>query len=221
MDNDQPVQTQQEAVNQNAMPSGVSFPTVGQPKKSGGAKTLLIVGILVLVAILGFVIFKSATKVDETLAEPTPFDNLTTSNVDSTPIESSTPVATATPKPADKAKVTIEIQNGTGITGEAAYLQSQLKALGYTNLSVGNASSQNLTATEVTFSKALASSFVDEITTKLKSIYTSVTVKTSATQTGDAVIITGLRKNATPKASSTPVASASSTPTASPTPTAN
>jgi len=42
-----------------------------------GAKTLLIVGILVLVGILGFVIYKSASKGSSvTLTEPTPYDNL-------------------------------------------------------------------------------------------------------------------------------------------------
>lgn len=193
--------------------SGVSFPTIGQPKKSGGAKTLLMIGILILVGILGFVIFKSASKKSETaLTEPTPFENLTQ------PIEgeitSATP--TATPKPADKSGIKIQIQNGTGITGEAAYLQTQLKGLGYTNISVGNASAQNLTTTEVTFSGKLSSDIVNELTTKLNSIYQKVTTTTSSTSTFDAVIVTGLRKGATPKASAT----SSATPTPTPTPTA-
>ncbi len=189
--------------------AGVSFPTVGQPKKSGGAKTLLIVGILVLVAILGFIIFKnSSSNKTEDIVPTATFETAATS----TPAGSPTP----TPKPADKAKVKIEVQNGTGIPGEAAYLQTQLKTLGYTNVTVGNASSQDASKTTVTFSKTLASSVVDELTTKLKELYKEVEVKTSTTATSDAVIITGLRKGATSKPSATPTTKASATPTAKP-----
>ncbi len=222
MDDGQNSQNQEMPSQSN--PSSVSFPTVGQQQKSGGSKTLLVIGILILVAILGFVIYKSASKTDETLAEPTPFDNLTTSDegtVESTP----TPVAspTSTPKPADKSKVTIEVQNGTGITGEAAYLQTQLKDLGYTNVTVGNASSQNATDTTVTFAKTLAASTVDEITAKLKTLYQTVTVKTATTATTDVVIVTGLRKGATTKPAATLSGSATPRPsaTASPTPTSS
>lgn len=200
-----------------SQPSGVSFPTVGQqPKKSGAAKTLLVVGILVLVGILGFVIFKSATGKSETAnVEPTPFDNLTTPpQTAPSAAPSSTPLAT--PSATDKAKVDIQVQNGTGIAGEAAYLQTQLKNLGYTKVSVGNASSQDATSTQVTFSKTLDASVVAEITKQLNSLYTTVTTTTSASTTFDIVITTGLRKGSTPKPSATPVPSPSASPSASP-----
>lgn len=188
--------------------SGVSFPTVGEPKKANGAKTLLIVGVLILVGILGFVIYKSASNKNiETLSEPTPFDNLVA------PVEEpviSTPVATPAAVKVDKTKVKIQVQNGTGITGEAAYLQTQLKGLGYTDISVGNSSSQNLTATQVSFGSTLSSDVVTEITAKLKSLYQSVTVTTSASTTFDIVVTTGLRTGATPKPS------VSATPTSTP-----
>src|SRR4030042_6497064 len=75
-------------------PGGVSFPSVGQQTKSGGPKTILIAGILILVAVLGFVVYKQATKGSGT-TEPTPFDNLTTSSEATTV---STPSSTSTPK---------------------------------------------------------------------------------------------------------------------------
>jgi len=198
--------------------SGVSFPTVGGEKKSGGAKTLLIVGILVLVAILGFVIYKSATKKSEdSLLEATPFEDLTTPSSEQT-IESVTPA----PSPAatvDKAKVKIQVQNGTGITGEAAYLQTQLGGLGYKDIKTGNSTS-TVTATTVTFSNTLDSSVVTEITQKLNSIYQTVTSSTSSSSIFDAVIVIGLRKGATPKPSTAPTTVPSASPTASATPTA-
>ncbi|MEK7550850.1 MAG: LytR C-terminal domain-containing protein [Patescibacteria group bacterium] len=194
--------------------SGVSFPTVGQPKKSGGPKTLLVLGVLVLLGILGFVIFKNSSK----KVEPEP-----TSSSTLTPVEMLSPSASSTAKPADKSKVKIQIQNGTGITGEAAFLQTQLKTLGYTTVTVGNASSQDQTVTTVTFAKSLSSDSVDELTKKLKELYKEVEVKTVATSTNDVVIITGLRKGATVKPSATPTLKTSASPTvkasSSPTPT--
>lgn len=192
----------------------VSFPTVGEQKKSGGAKTLLIVGILVLVAILGFVIYKSASKKStDTSLEATPFDNLTTPSSEQT-IETVTPA----PSPAatvDKTKVKIQVQNGTGISGEAAYLQTQLGTLGYTNIKTGN-SDANVTTTTVTFSGTLDSSVVSEITQKLNSIYQTVTSSTSSSSTFDVVVVVGLRKGATPKPSVAPTTIPSASPSGSP-----
>jgi hypothetical protein len=194
--------------------SGVSFPTIGEPKKSGGAKTLLVVGILVLVGILGFVIYKSAAKKSATpISEPTPYDNLNT-----TTEETATPVAspTATAKPADKTKLKVQIQNGTGITGEAAYLQTLLKGLGYTDVTVGNSANQDLTATQVSYASTLTSDVTSELTTKLNSVYQTVTNSKSTSTTYDIVIITGLRKGATAKPSASPTATSTASPSASP-----
>lgn len=204
----------------NQAPS-VSFPGSPQSqKKSGGAKGLLIVGILILVAILGFVIYKSATNKGAAMTEPTPYDNLTTPSQNTgNDTETPTPKASSTPSASSKATLDIQVQNGTGIAGEAAYLQTQLSRLGYTKISVGNASSQNNTDTTVTFSSSVDSSIVTEITQKLKDIYQSVTSKTSGTQSADVVIVTGLRKGATakPAATTAPTTLPSASPTATPT----
>lgn len=216
MEEDQNQEVQAQEVLQGATPppsSGVSFPTVGEPKKSGGAKTLLIIGVLILVGILGFVIYKSASNKNEALSEPTPFENLIP------PSQEQTPVASPTPAAIDKTKVKIQVQNGTGIMGEAAYLQTQLKGLGYTNVVVGNSAQQNLTATQVSFASSLSSDVVTEITAKLNSVYQSVTTVTSTSTAYDVVITTGLRKGATPKPSTTPAPTTTATPTATPTPT--
>lgn len=184
----------------------VSFPTVGEQKKNGGAKTLLIVGILVLIGVLGYVIYKSASgeNAEEALTEPTPYENMVVEE-EPTVSPSATPVASPSAK-IDKEDIKIQIQNGTGITGEAAYLQNLLKDLGYTNITVGNSSTQDATDTEVSFSKSLASEVTNEINTKLTSVYQSVEKTSSTSTTYDVIIITGLRKGATskPTASSTP-----------------
>lgn len=220
MEENQTEQNQETQVSEPSFPKespNVSFPSVGSSQKSSGAKTLLIIGILILVAILGFVIYKSATSKNQTASsEPTPFDNLAAPQQEETV---STPAPTSTPKATDRSKVAIQIQNGTGITGDAAYLQTQLGNLGYTNIKVGNASVQNATVTEVTFAKTLDSSIVSEITQKLKTLYQEVKTTTSTSTTFDVVIITGLKKGATPKPSATPAGTSTPKATSTPTPT--
>lgn len=218
MEEGQNQETQTQEVRQETVPpptGGVSFPTVGEPKKTGGTKTLLIVGVLVLVGILGFVIYKSASNKsnEDILSEPTPFENL---NAPTEEVTVSSPTPSTAPVTVDKTKVKIQIQNGTGITGEAAYLQTLLKGMGYTNIVVGNSTQQDLTATQVSFASTLSSEVVKEITAKLNTVYQSVTTTTSASTAYDVVITTGLRKGTTPKPVATPKASV----TPSPTPTA-
>jgi len=144
--------------------NGVSFPTVGEQNKGGGAKTLLIIGILALIGILGYVIYKSATSDGATpsLTEPTPYQNTAAPIQEPTPVPSVSPSASPSAN-VDKTKVKIQVQNGTGITGEAAYLQTLLKGLGYTNVTVGNSTTQDNTDTEVSFSSSVSSDVVNEI----------------------------------------------------------
>lgn len=194
----------------------VSFPTVGGEKKNNGAKTLLIIGILVLVGILGYVIYKSASDKNssEDLTQPESYTNMIAP--EETPVSSEMPTSTPSSK-TDKAEIKVQVQNGTGITGEAAYLQNILKGLGYTNIAVGNSASQDKTETEVSFASSVPSDVVTEITNKLNATYQTVTKVSSTTTTYDVIIITGLKKGATVKPSATPVASPTATPKASPT----
>jgi hypothetical protein len=195
----------------------VSFPTVGEEKKNGGAKTLLIVGILVLIGILGYVIFKSATNKSSDLSESDTYENTAVIQEESTPVPSLAPTSSPSAS-VDKTETKIQVQNGTGITGEAAYLQTQLKGIGYTSVSVGNSAKQNQESTQVSFSASVPSSVVTEITAKLNSIYQTVTKVSSTSTTYDIVIVTGLKKGATPKPSVTPTSSPSSSPTPTATP---
>lgn len=176
----------------------VSFPSVTSSKKQKGAKTLLIFGSLVLIGVLGFAIFKSATKESSVRIEPTPIEGLNNNNVFE-PTPSPTPVPT--PNSEIRSKISIEVQNGTGIVGEAAYLQTQLSNLGYSDVTTANAAETG-TVTEVTFSNSVPESVVYELTQKLKSIYQNVNFKTSESLETDVLVITGLRRGSTPIPSS-------------------
>lgn len=204
---------EQEPLETHSRPS-VSFPTMPTSRKpnSSTGKVILVVSVLAIVGVLGFFVFRGLRSGGN--PSPTP-----ESVVESA---SATPEATPTPS-IDKTKIKIEVQNGTGISGEAAYLQDKLRSLGYTNIKVGNATSQDNTTTTVTFAKSTPQGVVDEITAKLQELYKKVESKTSSTLKTDVLILTGLRKGATPKPSAAPTvkpsASPSGTPTASPIPT--
>lgn len=196
-------------------PQSTSFSVEPKAKNSGSKWVLIFIGLLILGGAGIFFFTKSG---NEPIATPTPSFNVT-------PIEDkNTPSPTKSPEPVKKDDVSIEIQNGTGIPGEAAYLQTQLKKLGFTDITAGNASSTDNTATTVTFAKTLSQTIQDEIKTELEKIYKDVNVKTSSTQKSDVVIVTGLRSGQTSKPISSgtpkPSASSSASPTASPTPTA-
>lgn len=201
-------QLQQEQI--QTAPQQMSY-TVQPKQKNSGSKWLVIFIILLILGGVGIYFFTKSAA--EPIATPTPSFNVT-------PIENkatSTPVATKSPEPVKKDDISIEIQNGTGITGEAKLLSDKLKVLGYSDITAGNASTTDNTETTVTFSKSLSQTVQDEIKKELEGFYKEVSVKTSSSQKSDIVIITGLRASQTskPQGSSTPKASTSATPKAS------
>ncbi len=194
----------------------IGFPGATPAPRSSSKKNWkwLLVLILFLLVIGGvtFFVFKSS-KSSSLDQSPTP--EATIGSVES---PSPTPVAT----PADKSKVNIQVLNGTGIAGEAGLLVDQLKQLGYTNVTAGNATTQNATDTQVTFATTVGQDVVAEITGKLQSMYTNVTTSNSSLPTGiDIQITTGLRKGQTAAPAATATPTATDTPSASPTATGN
>jgi len=205
-------QITQSEVAQQGPPQASGF-NQSKVKTSSGSKWLLIfIGLLILGGAGIFFFTKSA---NEPIATPTPSFGVVPIENNGTP----TPSATASPAAIKRNEISIEIQNGTGITGEAKLLQDKLKALGYSDITVGNASSTDNTETTVTFLKTLSQTAQDEIKKELESFYKKVNVKTSSTQKSDVVIITGLRGNQTskPSATVTPKASSTASPSATPT----
>lgn len=180
---------------------------VRSSKTKTSAKTFLGIFILVIFVVGGFLIFKDGNKSQPAEETPAPFEGIATP----------TPTPVATEAPIDKATIAIEIQNGTGTSGEAAYLRDQLKKLGYSDFKLGNAASTDNVTTVVTFNKDLAQSVQNGITAKLKEIYKEVSIKSSATQVSDVVVITGLQKNAIARPSATPTVTPSASPSATPT----
>lgn len=210
----------------NLQPNPVSNPQVGFPQNPPRAKSkmsLVFFIILGIILLIGAVIFFISRSANEAVPSPSP------TSFFSAPSPTPTPEASpeASPTSEDKSELSVEILNGTGIPGEASYLQGQLKNLGYENVTAANASTQNETSTTVTFARDVSTAVKDELEAELEKLYTDVNVSTSSTLSGvDIRILTGLRKGASPKASAasspaasstaTPTASSSATPTASP-----
>src|SRR3972149_8230781 len=161
MEQDQETNQMPEPIVEEKTPE-VGFP-MAQSKPKGRINKLVIFALVLLLLVGGGIfLFSRGSKKDNSGIPPTP-------TVEGLSGPTSTPTETATPSPADKSDVSIEIQNGTGITGEAAYLQGVLKSLGYSDIKVGNAADENHETTTVTFAKSLSSAVVDEITKKLES----------------------------------------------------
>ncbi len=213
----------------NTDPNATSYqtstpsPMSGTVKKGPNKWLWIFLGLLVLGGVGVFFFTKNR-------ATPTP---TATPSFGVIPVdeETETPSPSPVAEPVDKAKIAIEIQNGTGITGEAGFLQTKLKALGYSDIKVGNADNTSYTDTMVTFKKDTQQAVQDELKKELETIYKKVVIKTSTSQTVNVLIITGLRSGSTakptskatsigsPKGTATAKPSGSGTATKSPSPT--
>lgn len=206
-------QTTQDQIAQQGPPQASSFQTPTKPKNSSSKWVIIFIGLLILGGAGIFFFTKSS---GEAIPSPTPSFGVVPIEEK---VEEVTPAPTKSPEPVKKSDVSIEILNGTGISGEAKLLSDKLKTLGYSDITAGNAETTNNTETTVTFAKTLSQTVQDEIKKELDSFYKTVNVKTSSTQKSDVVVITGLRAGQTPKASSsaTPSVSPSASPSAIPT----
>lgn len=177
---------------------------------------IAIIGVVLILLVGGFFIVRSLGESEESEG-PTP----TPAGLSAFPTPNTTPTPEATPASGevDKAEIKIEVLNGTGTAGEASFLQTKLKDLGYEEVQAANASSQDETETTATFSRDLPEEIVEEITEELEKIYTKVTAN-RGTVSGDfdIQILTGPRTGvATPTSSPRASASASPSPSSSPT----
>ena len=181
----------------------VGFPQAQESSKKFNIGPLIIV--IIILAILGggaWYLFgrEDTQEVTEDLT-PTPF------------IRESTP--TPQEKSIDKDNIRIQVLNGTGLSGAAGLLKSELGKLDYTDIEVGNANSQTNTATKVTFSKSLSESTREEILKKLESLYKEVESAEGTSNEFDVVIITGYPTGHTPTPTKKPTTSPSPSPSVS------
>lgn len=179
----------------------------GATRRKKGKTGVLVIAIVLLLGAVGTGIYFIGKSKQEIQATPTPTPFIRGTETVSTPEPTAEPVA--------KEDVSIEVLNGTGIAGEAGFLQTKLKNLGYSQIETGNATSQDNEATSVVFSSDLPQDVVDEITKLLEDTYKTVKSRTSSSASVDVSITTGLKTGATSKPASTATPAATATPTSS------
>lgn len=218
MDEEKEQEKQEEAVKEEAVkeeqtPQVEQTPrtfTDYQPKsrqpKGKPTKIAVTVGILLLVVLLGW------SFLQRLRGGPAPEPEQATQGA---VVETLTPAPTPS---IEKAELELEVLNGTGISGEAGFLQGELGELGYTTVEIGNASRSDYEETQVFFSSDFPQGLRTELLSALEDIYTRVEASSGDTGGFDVRIITGLRKGVTPRPSPTPTPTP--TPTLSPSPTA-
>lgn len=202
---------------QSTSTGSVGFPqnNPDKPKSKAGLIIFIILGILLIAG--GVIFFLSRRGNASVIESPSPSSFFDQSQ--SSPVESSSPLPSASP--VSKASIKIQVLNGTGIPGEASFLQGLLNKAGYNNVTAGNSDTSGATITEITYGSSVSQAIQSDIETRLKLVYTSIDSNVSSSlTTSDIKIVTGTRKgaaSATPK----PSASASATPKPSITPTAS
>lgn len=199
--------------------SDVSFPQPKEPASKGlNVKIIIaVVGVIVIILVGGWLILGSSSGGSQT-PSPTPGGGLSPFPSPKTTTPSPEPTPSASPMA--KSEIKIEVLNGTGVPGEASFLQKELEKLGFEDIEAGNADEQDAKETVATYSREISPEVADEITARLEELYEKVRTRRATVSGGfDISITTGPRKKGSATASPKATAKASATPTASPTPT--
>jgi len=214
-------QTSQQDMHQAAEPihESVSFPAP-QPEQSGGFPKWIfaVVGLLIILAGGGFFLYQGS--VSAPTPTPTPFVATITALASPTavptiaPTLTPTPSVVPTPSSAQRTAISIEVQNGTGTTGDAGVAKAALEKAGYSKVTTANAASQNATETTLTYSSDVSMGVVNEIVAALKVSFGDVTPTQASTGTAKVTVITGPKQATSVQATTS--AKASATPAASP-----
>jgi len=209
----------QESASEEKPNKDVSFPR--RKEKKGSKKGLVILVIVIVIFIAGAAYYLlTGPSIDESAEQlsPTPDNQVTTTPT--IPVEE-----------VIRDEISINVLNGTGISGAAGDLKDELESLGYSNVDVGNASSKGYESTELVFDSEVPNGARDEIRDLLETIYDTVEVSTDDLSDVDIEITTGYPKGHTPTATDAPESTATPTtaitgtitptasPTSSPTPT--
>ena len=153
--------------------------------------TILIVVPIGLLMFGGFLFFTNSFNTDFLNKEPEKTINL--------------PETTPTPTEAEvnKDAYEIEVQNGSGIAGEAASVQELLEEEGFTVSGIGNADSADYTDSQILAGESVDEGFVEELKEALETRGPVKVVDAPQDQTEEVIVIVGSELSE-PDASPTP-----------------
>lgn len=185
----------------------VSFPGAPKPKKKNvGVKIAILVTLLLVIGGIAWFLLKSDSPFGSATLSPTPTIGLV-----EMPTEAPTPTLSVS-----KEDLKVQVLNGTGVPGEAAFLQKEMEKLGFKSIEAANADSKDHTKTEVSFSARVPDSIRTEVTTKLQELYASVDISSASAAGSDIKVITSTRKGQSSAKTPTPTTKKT---TGTPTPT--
>jgi hypothetical protein len=183
-------------------------------------KIIISVLIVAIIAVGGFMYYQS---VQEKLANPPTDTQVVVSDADKTP----TPTPEESMKPED---YTIQVQNGSGIVGQAGLVQELLEGSDYVVDSTDNADNYDYTKTVIQAKKDVSKTWLDDIKKVLKKKYDVQTKveELDADADTDVVVIVGIfdengetlgvSTSAAEEASEDPIPTTESSETETPTP---
>ncbi len=180
----------------------VTFPKAKKQRKLNKKVIIIIVVILVIIAIVvGF--FALGGRSEE--------DGVDT--ISPTPTLKVQPTSIPIPQPVDKKILKIQLLNGTGIPGEAAFLQGKFENLGYEDIEADNADSSDNESTSVSFSDKVGKDSEEEVTYQLEEIYEDVDVVKDKDLEYDIKVVIGYRKGHTSTPTKAPTVTEKPAPT--------
>lgn len=161
----------------------------------GGMKWIIILVVLLLLGGGGFFAWKQGLL---PFFKSSSEEEITPTSIVSNQVNQYTPPAPEpTPQASPSAKIEelkFEVLNGTEVAGEASALKGLLEAAGFKNITAGNATTTDYTATEVSYPSNLDPTLKEKIQKILDARYTKVTQKTS-TSTTQITILIGEKKS--------------------------
>lgn len=183
------------------------------PSSGRGKKILFLLIILIVLGAVAFGAVKLLGNTQQKVETPAPTPTIEviptegptatpeaklTGTITPTPTKKAGTTPTVTPKPTstsstgttDKSKLSVTVQNGSGVTGAAKKMGDLLTSLGYTITTIGNADTSDYAQTEIHV-KAAQKDLLPSLKKDLGANYTIGTAVADYTGTGDILVIVG------------------------------
>ena len=174
-------------------PSGEENPQADEKKPKLNPITVAGIAFIVVgLGIVAFLLFKQGVLKQYLPFHKKPLPTLAPSPQESTsaPVDLKEQEATEQAELSSKQDITIQILNGSGVSGQASQVQALLEQLDYSRIETGNADSQDLTTTKIVYKQNIAETLISEIKTELGKTLAEVETEETSADIGFNIVIT-------------------------------
>lgn len=137
-------------------------------QSSGKLIKIILLLLIILVGIVGWVMYFSAQN-------PDLFSSINLGGTPPSPTPTATPVPPS-PTPVDRSVVSIQVLNGSGVSGAAAATAETLEGIGYTITGTGNADNSDYETTEIYTTSDFPENMTDTLLADLTKEYGSASI---------------------------------------------